>query len=166
MNEKQLMAEFAANIKSNFSQLQDLFKAYDLAVLGYDMHEQQCKEAYNKTLQNTPFYAAKGCERCGIEAGERITNEFYSFLLSAEDFNRYCDLNVEELTRQGITDERGYYVTDWLGIKGDARRKLVAFIIDELLPWEMRLQFKPQELNITITDKLLNIVRPIVTKAA
>ena len=166
MNEEKAMAEFAANIEANFSQLQDLFKTYDLAESGYKMQDEQCKEAYNKTLQNTPFYAAKDCDRIGIKAGGRITNEIDSFLLSEEDFKRYCDLNVEELTRQGITDERGYYITDWLGIRGDARRKLVAFIIDELLPWEMRLQFKPYEANIVQTDKLLAIVRPIVTKAA
>ena len=64
--------------------------------------------------------------------------------------------------RDGVTDERGYYITDWLGIKGDASRALVNFIIDAILPDGMREQFSAVRLNIVQTDKLLDIVRPIV----
>lgn len=166
MNEKQLMAEFDNNIKANFSQLQDLFKAYDLAALGYDMQDEQSRDAHNRVLANNTFYAARDCKRANLAKGDRITDETFAFLLSDADKSEFVRLSTIELTKDGVTDERGYYVTDWLGIKGDARRKLVAFIIDELLPWEMQLQFKPYEANIVQTEKLLDIVRPIVTKAA
>ena len=44
----------------------------------------------------------------------------------------------------------------------DARRALVDFIIDAILPDGMREQFSAVRLNIVQTDKLLDIVRPIV----
>lgn len=158
-----MTAEFSANVKANIEQLAGLFKAYDLAKLGYKMQEEREKECYNEVLTSTPFYTAKDSERCGIKAGERVTKEFYTFLLSKEDFNRLLDLALPILEREGITDKEGKYTTDWLGIKGDARRELVNFIIDAILPDGMREQFSAVRLNIVQTDKLLDIVRPIVT---
>lgn len=162
MDTKKMTAEFTANIKANIEQLADLFKAYDLAKLGYKMQEEREKECYNEALTATPFYAAKSYDRCEIKAGERVTREFYAFLLSKEDFNRLLDLAAPILEREGITNAEGEYVTDWLGIKGNARRALVDFIIDTILPDGMREQFSAVRLNIVQTDKLLDIVRPIV----
>lgn len=162
METKEMTAEFTANVKANIEQLSDFFKAYDLAKLGYKMQEEREKECYNEVLASTPFYTAKDSERCGIKAGERVTEEFYTFLLSKEDFNRLLDLTTPILEREGIINAEGNYVTDWLGIKGDARRALVNFIIDTILPDGMREQFSAVRLNIVQTDKLLDIVRPIV----
>lgn len=157
-----MTAEFTANVKENIEQLATLFESYDLAKLGYKMQEENEKECYNEALTITPFYAAKSYDRCEIKAGERVTNEFYSFLLSEEDFNRLLGLATPILEREGITNADGNYVTDWLRIKGDARRVLVNFIIDSVLPDGMREQFSAVRLNIVQTDKLLDIVRPIV----
>lgn len=162
METKEMTAVFTANVKANLQQLTDLFKAYDLAELGYKMQDEREKECYNEALATTPFYAAKGCDRCEIKAGERITREFCTFLLSNEDFNRLLDLTTPILKREGIINAEGNYATDWLGIKGDARRALVNFIIDTILPDGMREQFSAVRLNIVQTDKLLDIVRPIV----
>ena len=162
MEIKELTAVFTANVKSNIQQLVELFKAYDLAELGYKMQEERGKECYNEALTATPFYAAKSYDRCEIKVGERVTREFYAFLLSKEDFNRLLDLTAPILEREGITNAEGKYITDWLGIKGDARRALVNFIIDTILPDGIREQFSAVRLNIVQTDKLLDIVRPIV----
>ena len=162
METKKMTAEFTANVKANIGQLAELFKAYDLAELGYKMQEEREKECYNEALAATPFYTAKDSERCGIKAGERVTEEFYTFLLSKEDFDRLLDLTTPILEREGITNAEGNYITDWLSIKGDARRTLVNFIIDTILPDGMREQFSAVRLNIVQTDKLLDIVRPIV----
>lgn len=157
-----MTAVFTANVKANIGQLAELFKAYDLAELGNKMQEEREKECYNEALATTPFYTAKDSERCGIKAGERVTEEFYTFLLSKEDFDRLLDLTTPILEREGITNAEGNYITDWLSIKGDARRTLVNFIIDTILPDGMREQFSAVRLNIVQTDKLLDIVRPIV----
>ena len=164
METKEMTAEFTANVKANIQQLAELFKAYDLAILGYKMQNEREKECYNEALAATPFYAAKGCERSRLQvkAGERITREFCTFLLSKEDLDRLYELTAPILEREGIANAEGNYVTDWLDIIGDARRALVNFIIDTILPDGMREQFSAVRLNIVKTDKLLDIVRPIV----
>lgn len=161
-NLSNMTAEFTANIKESIKQLADLFKAYDLAKLGYQMQYEREKDCYNEALATTPFYAAKSCNRCSVKEGERVTNEFYSFLLSEDDFNRLLSLAEPILEREGITDANGYYREDWLTIRGNARRALVDFIIDTVLPESMKPQFSAVRLNIVQTDKLLDIVRPIV----
>lgn len=164
METKGMTAEFTANVKTNIQQLAELFKAYDLAELGYKMQEEQSKQCYTEALQAGEYHAAEGYNMRGvnINEGDRVTDEKYSWLLSDVDFDRLQTSALRLLVRDGVTDERGYYITDWLGIKGDARRALVNFIIDTILPDGMREQFAAVRLNIVQTDKLLDIVRPIV----
>ena len=159
-----MTAEFTANVKANIQQLAELFKAYDLAELGYKMQEDQSKQCYTEALQAGEYHAAEDYNMRGvnINEGDRVTDEKYSWLLSDVDFDRLQTAALRLLVRDGVTDERGYYITDWLGIKGDARRALVNFIIDAILPDGMREQFSAVRLNIVQTDKLLDIVRPIV----
>ena len=164
METKEMTAEFTANVKSNIQQLAELFKAYDLAELGYKMQEEQSKQCYTEALQAGEYHAAEGYNMRGvnINEGDRVTDEKYSWLLSDVDFDRLQTAALRLLVRDGVTDERGYYITDWLGIKGDASRALVNFIIDAILPDGMKEQFSAVRLNIVQTDKLLDIVRPIV----
>lgn len=164
METKKMTAEFTANVKTNIQQLAELFKAYDLAELGYKMQEEQSKQCYTEALQEGEYHAAEGYNMRGvnINEGDRVTDEKYSWLLSDVDFDRLQTAALRLLVRDGVTDERGYYITDWLGIKGDARRALVNFIIDAILPDGMKEQFSAVHLNIVQTDNLLDIVRPIV----
>ena len=164
METKEMTAEFTANVKTNIQQLAELFKAYDLAELGFKMQEEQSKQCYTEALQAGEYHAAEGYNMRGvnINEGDRVTDEKYSWLLSDVDFDRLQTAALRLLVRDGVTDERGYYITDWLGIKGDARRALVNFIIDAILPDGMKEQFSAVRLNIVQTDKLLGIVRPIV----
>lgn len=164
MDTKEMTAEFTANCKANIGQLAELFKAYDLAKLGYKMQEEQSKQCYTEALQAGEYRAAEGYNMRGvnINEGDRVTDYKLSWLLSNEDFGRLNAAAMPLLVRDGVTDEKGYYITDWLGIKGDARRALVNFIVDTILPDGMRAQFAAVRLNIVQTDKLLDIVRPIV----
>jgi hypothetical protein len=165
MNELKQIAELEINCKTNIDQLRELFKAYELAKIGYDMQEQQIKDLENTVLNDNCFYANEGCERANINAGERITDESFSFLLSDEDFNKFQAMKLPILVQEGITDEKGNYITNWLTIKCDAYRCLVNYIVDNIIPEEFREVFSRAKLNITYTDKLINIIRPIVITA-
>ena len=164
MEIKEMTAEFTANVKANIQQLTDLFKDYDLAKLGFKMQEEQCKECHNEALKTGEYYAAESCDRRGIDikAGDRITDEMFTFLLSEDDWDRFMDAALPILEREGVTDAEGNYLTDWIGMEIEARQALVNFIIDTILPDGMREQFSAVRLNIVQTDKLLDIVRPIV----
>ncbi len=165
MNELKQIAELETNCKTNIDQLRELFKAYELAKIGCEMQEQQIKDIENTVLNDNYFYANEGCERANINAGERITDETFSFLLSDGDFDKFQEMKLPLLAKEGITNEKGYYITNWLTIKGDAYRFLVNYIIDNIIPEEFRAAFERARLNITYTDKLINIIRPIVIAA-
>lgn len=162
MNELKQIVELERKCKANINQLRELFKAYELAELGYNMQEQQIKDIENKVLNDNCFYANEGCERANINAGERIIDETFLFLLSDDDFDKFQEMKLPLLEKEGITDEKGYYITNWLTIKCDAYRCLVNYIIDNIIPEEFRAVFERARLNITYTDKLINIIRPIV----
>ena len=158
-----MTAEFTTNVKTNIRKLAELFKCYDAAKSHYDMQRQRKKECYDKALNMSEFRASENYERAGIKKGDRIISDNYIFLLSKPDFGRLLELAAPILRNAGITDGRGYYITNWLMFQGDARRELVNFIIDVILPEPMKSQFDSVRLNIVQTDKLLDIVRPIVT---
>lgn len=141
MKTTKMIAELESNCKKNMEQLCELLKVYDLAKLGYDMQREQEKECYNAVLAESVFTASKKYTRGGISTPDRVTNESDLFLLSEEDFERVQKLVSPKLVAAGVTDERGYYITDWLGIKGDARRALVDFIINNILPEAFKAQF-------------------------
>ena len=158
-----MTAEFTANVKANIQQLAELFKAYDLAELGYKMQEEQSKQCYTEALKNGVYCSDKDWGRgLNIKAGDRITDPNLMYYLGENDFARLLKESNKITLREGITDKDGYYITPWTSIKVDARRALVDFIIDAILPDGMREQFSAVRLNIVQTDKLLDIVRPIV----
>ena len=164
METKEMTAVFTANVKANTQQLAELFKAYDLAELGYKMREEQSKQCYAEALQAGEYHAAEWCGQRGgnIKPGDRITDPNLMSYLSENDFARLLKEGQKIMHREGITDKDGYDITPWTSIMVDARRALVNFIIDTILPDVMREQFSAVRLNIVKTDKLLDIVRPIV----
>lgn len=163
-NTPELMSQFADNCNNNREQLAHLFTLYDMAKLGYDMQEQRCKECNTEVLTANVFYASKDCPRCNVKAGDRVTNEIFTFLFSEDDFNRYLELTTPIYEREGITDVHGEYITDWLTIKGDARRELVAFILNKIMPEEMRQEFEQAQMNITHEYKIIDTIRTIFEK--
>ena len=164
METKKTTSEFTANVKANIQQLAELFKAYDLAKLGDEVQETRIKECYAVALQAGEYHAAEWCGQRGgnIKPGDRITDPNLMYYLGKNDFVRLLKESKKITLRYGITDKDGYYITPWAIIKVDARRALVNFIIDAILPDGMREQFSAVRLNIVQTDKLLDIVRPIV----
>jgi hypothetical protein len=161
MEEIRLTAELKKNCETNREKLSELMKVYDLAALGYDMQEQRCKDIYNKVLSENEFYAERDCGRCEIKVGERITDEKFDFLLSDEDFERLETLAHPIFVAEGITDEKGYFIENWVTIKISARKDLVEFIIQNIVPFEMRETFWEARQSIVQTDKLISIMRSV-----
>ena len=163
METKKMTAEFTANVKANIQQLAELFKAYDLAELCDEVQEARIKECYAEALKNAVYCSDKYWGRgLNIKPGDRITDPNLMYYLGKNDFARLLKESNKITLREGITDKDGCYITPWTIIKVDARRALVDFIIDTILPDGMREQFSAVRLNIVQTDKLLDIVRPIV----
>lgn len=163
MDTKKMTAEFTANVKTNIQRLAELFKAYDIAKLGDEAQDARTKECYAEALKNGVYCSDKDWGRgLNIKAGDRITDPNLMYYLSENDFARLLKESNKITLREGITDKDGNYITPWASIMLDARRALVNFIIDAILPDGMREQFSAVRLNIVQTDKLLDIVRPIV----
>ena len=161
MEEIKLTAELKKNCETNREKLSELLKVFDLCVLGYDMQEQRCKDVYNKVLSENEFYASLDIERTGVKVGERITDEKFDFLLSEEDFDRLQTLAIQIFVAEKITDENGYFIENWVTKKVQAREELVEFIINNIVPKEMRKTFLEAKYNIVQMDKLINITRSI-----
>lgn len=161
MEEKKLTAELKRNCETNREKLSELMKVYDLTVLGYQVQEQRCKDVYNKVLAENEFYASRDIERTEIKVGERITDEKFDFLLSDEDFDRLQTLARPIFVAEGITDENGYFIENWVTKKVHARKDLVEFIIKNIVPSELREQFWEVRHNIVQTDKLIEIMRSV-----
>lgn len=156
-----LTAELKKNCETNREKLSELLKVYELTVLGYQVQEQRCKDVYNKVLSENEFYAKRDCGRCLVKIGERITDEKFDFLLSDEDFDRLQTLARPIFVAEGITDENDYFIEDWVTKKVSARKELVEFIIQNIVPSEMREKFWEVRHNIVQTDKLINLMRSI-----
>lgn len=161
MEEIRLKEELKKNCETNREKLSELMKVYDLCVLGYDMQEQRCKDVYNKVLSEKEFYATKECGCCEIKVGDRITDEKFDFLLSDEDFGRLHALAHPIFVAEGITDENDRFIENWVTKKVHARKDLVEFIIQNIVPSELREQFWEVRHNIVQTDKLIEIMRSV-----
>lgn len=156
-----LMAELKKNCETNRKKLSELMKVYDLCVLGYDIQKQRCKDVYNKVLSENEFFASRDVARTEIKIGERVTDEKFDFLLSDEDFDRLQTLARPIFVAEGITDENAYFIENWGTKKVHARKTLVEFIIQNIVPSEMREKFWEVRHNIVQTDKLIDIMRSV-----
>lgn len=161
MEETILMAELKKNCDTNREKLSELLKVYDLTELGYQVQEQRCKDVYNKVLSENEFFASRDVARTEIKVGERITDEKFAFLLSDEDRDRLNALVHPIFVADGITDENGYFIENWVTKKVSARKELVEFIIQNIVPSEMREKFWEVRRNIVQTDKLIDIMRSV-----
>ena len=165
MEEKKLQSELAANCKQHGKQLSELLKAYELACLGYDMQEQRCKDVYNRVLAENEFFIAKNTDiankRSGndFHDGDRVTSEEYMFMLSDEDFNKVLDLATPIFVAEKITDEEGCFIENWTEMRSDSRNELVNFIIQNVIPAELRGAFYRLRHNVVQQQKLIDIVK-------
>ena len=158
----ELIAELGVNIKKHQGRLLELFDFYDLAVLGRDMADVHENMLRNKILDENEFFVGRDCSRCGLKIGDRITEETYTFLMSEEDFDRYQNISIRYFVEEGITDKDGRYLTDWVSIKVNAMNALADYIIDNILPAEMRSGFDMWRRNVVKEEKLIDITRKAI----
>lgn len=137
-------------------------KTYDLAVLGRDVADAHEKEIRNKILSENEFFSCRECGRCRLKIGDRITDETYTFLMSEEDFDRYQNISIRYFVEEGITDKDGRYLTDWVSIKVNAMNALADYIIDNILPAELREHFDKFRRNVVQEERLIDITREAI----
>ena len=160
MNEKELRAAFKENCTvENMKTLAVMLSVLELAELGYKVQEESIKECYKRVLAEHPFYAEEACERIGIKYGQRILEEDYTFLLSDNDCDRLNKLVIPVMAKENITDERGYFTTNWFGKKCKARRDLYCFFIDNFLPQPMREIFLVNKTSVVTQNKVIDIIK-------
>ena len=168
MENEILLAELTRNCEGKKQKVLDLLQAYDLACLGYDMREQHEKEIINRVLQENEFYADKDFCRWDIDikVGDRITDEEQTYLLSKEDFDRLFKLARPICVAEKLTDEDGRFLEDWATIRSNARLELVTYLVYEIIPESLRIHFDSCRWNIVQSDKLINIFKKCLLKAA
>lgn len=162
MNEKKLLAELTKNCEGKKQKLFDLLKVFELAKLGYEMQDEMCDDVYNDVLKNNEFFCAKDVDRTGLKVGDRITDEKFMFLLSDEDFEELLRLAAPIMVERKITDEKGYFLVDWCTKMVVARKELVEFILDEILPKELSDGLDCCRWNVVHSDKLINILKSCI----
>ena len=65
-----------------------------------------------------------------------------------------------------LTDEKGYYVTNWDMIACTARRELVEYLINEVIPSAFRKLFWKNRDRIVFQEKLIKITKEAFGVAA
>ena len=147
--EKELMT----NCNQHREQLMNLREEYELAKIGLEMQESQEKDIANKILADNVFTASEECEN--IKAGDRITRDEDTFLMSDADFTRFLNLSTAASTAAGITTEDGTYINNWFDIMVKAKKSLVDFILDHIVPTSLRSQLEGCRTSVVYQDKLI-----------
>ena len=147
------------NFERHKQKLNELLTAYELTVLGCDVWQASFIAIENQVLREHEFYAAMASERHGIRPGDRITDENCTFLLTKSDFARYQDLATALFAKEGLTDERGYYKENWSEKVCKARNELYDFIVEHLVPEEMRERLRNARLNVTVQNKFIDVLK-------
>ena len=170
MEKEILLAELTKNCGEKKEKLMDLLKAFDLAELGSKVQRQQFKDIENKVLKENIFLCGhpEMKVRCDDQPifGERITDEKWDFLLSDDDFDRLQSLMLTLYVEANLTDEKGYYVTNWDMIACEARCELVEYIIKEVIPTAFRKLFWENRDRIVFQEKLIKITKEAFGVAA
>ena len=163
MEKEMLLAELKKNCEGKEKQLRELIHILDLTELGAKVQREQFKDIENRVLQENEFF----CGRSEIPSrsddqpkfGERITSEKWSFLLSDEDFDRLQALTLPIEVKEGLVDEKGYYIKNWDMDAIHAKNAVVDFIIKEIVPTPMKSLFEENKKSVVFMDKLINIFR-------
>lgn len=158
--EEMIKQELENNCKKHGKELLGLLQAYDLAVLANDMQEERINECYKEVLKEHEFYASKGMNMEHIKKGDRITSNENAFLMSESDFKLYNEVySTEKMHKAGITDEKGYYIVNTFALMCDAKRELVDFIAQNIVPQGIRTDIWRNRGRLTIQEKLIKITK-------
>jgi len=136
-----------------------------LKYLAAQIKERELEElfsaGYNEVLKEHIYTIAanKISERYNMKAGDRITSEEYSYLMSDADFEQYLKYAQEKFYAYGYTDEDGKYKPGYDGtdIRIKAENELIDFQIS-ILPEEMKEKLVNIKKDYTHKQKFLNIV--------
>lgn len=145
--------ELIKNCSLHFEQLTNLRKEYELAKIGLEIQESKEKEIANQILSDNIFTASEDCE--SIKAGDRITRDEDTFLMSDADFTRFLNLTTAADAAAGITTEDGTYINNWLVKMVAAKKSLVNFILDKIVPASLRGQLEGCRTSVVYQDKLI-----------
>lgn len=140
------------------AKLAEYLKAFELAKLGREVQEQEEKDIMNSILAEHCFYSSINV-RNRIKEGDRITDESDLFALSDDDKNKFWEIANPIYFAKGVSDEKGHYKVLWYSIINKARRELINFYIDEVLPASMRQGFELCRTSIVYQDKLIDIIK-------
>lgn len=161
MEEKLLLAELKQNCQEKMEKLNELIAVLDLTELGRDIQRQHFKDIENRVLNEHEFFAEKEFNFRGenVKAGDRITDERYSFMLSEKEFDRLQNLMLPIYIAEGLTDENFRYIKNWDMDAIHAKQDVVRYIVDEIVPKPFREIFESQIWKLTFQDKLISIFR-------
>jgi hypothetical protein len=151
--------EFENNMNNGKDKLHLLKLVYLAAQLREHELKTQFDAVYNKILLDNEFYVSKDYSRCGINIGDRITNNDNDFSMSEDDFNRYQSLCTIEMYKRGLTTEDGTYCKGCNGmeIKLQAENNLVDYQIS-LLPIALQEEFKAVKRDYILKHKFIDII--------
>lgn len=156
------VAAFSANIAQHKKDLLELCKTYELAQLGYEVNRAEERDIANEVLAKNAFFCPTDEPRMGVKKGDRILDEECDFLISEKDKERYFSLLTAAHYAAGLCDEKGFIKTNWVTIVCNARNALFNFIVENILPIELRSIFWEKRQFVTTQEKLIEIFKKAI----
>ena len=147
--------ELKSNCEANKERLLELYKEYELAKLGFEVQSQQEWDIMDSILADNEFFASEDFSRVEKHRGERIRSNEDIFMLSESEHSRFWKIANPLFVEAKIADENGYYITNWLTIEVNAKKALVNFLIDNIIPQSMRAEFVRNRQSVVMQDKLI-----------
>lgn len=167
MERETLKKLLATNIATNRENLEQKFKEYDLLCLGRDMQEQRFRDITDRILADNVFTVTApldGEPRAGIPGrGERILSNEFTFLLDDKDHERLRKLREAACLDAGLTDEEGHDREPWTERCFTARRDLLTYILDNVIPNCLRETLAACRKSHVRSEQLLDIIRTAIT---
>lgn len=165
MTKKEIQA-FTESVNANRLELTLRFMQLDLCTEAHNEQEKKFDETYNRVLSEHEFYENNADYEPRREGdpkkGERITDQNWLFVLSREDFQRVLDLAAPIQRAEGLINENGEYVENWLVRMLDAKRELNEFFIKKIIPESLRQIFWDNRQRVVVMEKMRDIARKMV----
>lgn len=163
---KQEIKAFTERVNANRLELAAKFLYLDLCADAQKEQEKRFDDIYERVLRSGDFrvtrpdYQPRRPE--DPKPGDRITTEFWMFLLSDEDFQKVLDLATPICVEEGLTDANGNYITNWMMKKIEAERELNEFFIRKIVPEELQGIFWDNRNRVVVMEKMRGIARQMV----
>lgn len=165
-----IKAALLGNFEQHKKELNELLTAYELAKLGREMFDARCDDVIDRVLGEHEFYVGKefkeSARTLSLKRGDRVTSHDYEWLLSEEDFERLHKLARPIMVAEKLTDENGYFTEDWPKVVCDARGKVFDFICQNIMPEAIRDRFCNNRWNVTVQERVINVMKGAYKEAA